>query len=452
MKELEFDPNPKQEEALEAWADSTTEEIVFGGAKNGGKSFLGGGCVFHDALVYPETMYFIARQQLSDLRKYTIPTIQELFTKWGISQQDYAPFNGQDNYFKCYNGSKVFLLECKANPADPLFERFGSMQMTRGWIEEAGEVAEAAKINLALAVGRWKNDQFGLLRKLLMTCNPKKNWLKYNYIDPFRKGILHPSKKVILATVYDNIHRQAGSEKVLEELTGTARQRLLLGKWDYDSDDDCLIDGEKILDLYTNEYVEDGGEYWIVADIARFGKDKTTIFVWRGWRLVAVYILTHAKTTESTAKIKALQRLYRVPSSRTIVDDDGVGGGVVDQLDCVGFVNNSSPLPNPEDQRKENYDMLKSQCGFMLADKINKGEIYIEADLQDVEVNGKTVKEMLNQELENIRQKSVDDDKKLGLMPKDKVKQLIGRSPDFSDNMLMRMYGELVPEREWFIV
>lgn len=455
--ELIVDPNKKQEQALLAWADDTTQEILYGGAKNGGKSFLGATAIFHDALVYPETMYFIARETLADLRKYTIPTINEVFQKWKLDISKYAPYNGQDNFFKCYNGSRVHLIECRATPSDPLFERFGSMQMTRGWIEEVGEVAELAKINLGLSLGRWKNDQYKLVRKLLMTCNPKKNWLKYNYIDPFVKGELPETKKVILATVYDNKHRQKGSEKVLEELTGTARQRLYLGKWDYDSDDDCLIDGERILDLYTNKHVGTGEDedqdFYITGDIARFGKDKTVFMVWKGFRLIHVEIIIHAKTTESSQALWFLIQKYRVPLSNVIIDEDGVGGGVVDQVGCVGFVNNSTPLPNPEDpSKKENYFNLKSQCYYMTAEMVNRGEMYIEANLDEYFHGGHSVKELLNQELENVRKKEVDSDKKLQVMPKDKIVQLIGRSPDFADCFMMRQHARLIPARTWTIV
>src|SRR5690606_7328853 len=134
---------------------------------------------FHDALTYRDTRYFIARETLKDLRLHTVPTINEVFSLWGIDIKKYASFNGQDNNFKCYNGSVVQLLECKFLPSDPLYERFGSMQWTRGWIEEGGEVSEPAYSNLKLGIGRWKNDQHGLLRKMLITCNPKKNWIKY---------------------------------------------------------------------------------------------------------------------------------------------------------------------------------------------------------------------------------------------------------------------------------
>lgn len=445
---LQFDPNEKQREALILWSDNITEEIVYGGAKNGGKSYLGGACIFHDALVYPDTMYFIARETLSDLRKYTIPTIHELFSNWKIDITKYTKYNGQDNYFQCYNKSRVYLIECSYLPSDPLYERFGSMQMTRGWIEEGGEVNELAKQNLGLSIGRWKNSTYNLLRKLLITCNPKKNWIKYNYIDLWKKGELPKDKAYIFASVYDNKHRQAGSEKVLEQLAGTSRQRLLLGDWEYDNDQDCLISAEKIIDLYRNDFVEDG-EKFITCDVARFGKDKSVIFVWSGFRLIDIVILVKKDITEVAEAIRVLQSKHQVPMSNILADEDGVGGGVVDILGCNGFVNNSSALPNTESKEKENYDNLKSQCYYILSEMVNKGSFYIQCDLSSLFIDGKSVKELLNQELENVRQKKVDSDKKKGIMPKEKVKEIIGRSPDFSDTMMMRIWFQLAPTANW---
>lgn len=450
---LNYDPSDKQEQACEKWIDPQIEEIVFGGNKGGGKSNLGASLIFSDALTYPGTRYFIAREVLKDLRLYTVPTINECFNLWGIDITKYAKFNGQDNYYRCYNDSIVQFLECSFMPSDPYYERFGSMQWTRGWIEEGGEVSELAYTNLKLGIGRWKNDEYNLKRKLLITCNPKKNWIKYGFVDPHKANRLQSNKAYIQASVYENKHRQTGYEKVLEELTGTARQRLLLGNWDYDSDDDCLIQGEKILDLYTNVHVQTGGNKYITADVARFGKDKTIIWVWEGFIVIRVIVLFHKDTNEVSQWILRMCSLYKIPMSNVAVDDDGVGGGVVDDLPgCVGFVNNSSPLPNPKDiNKKENFDNLKSQCYFALADLINKGGIYINFDLSGVFVEsaGKSVKQLLNEDLEQVRQKATDDDKKKGVMPKDKVKEILGRSPDYSDGLMMRMVFELTARYSW---
>ena len=102
--------NQKQLEAVEYWIDDTTEEILYGGGKGGGKSYLGTSLIFGDALIYPDTHYFIARKELIDLRKFTVPTVHEVFKNWGLKFEDYASFNGQDNVFNLKNGSKVFMI------------------------------------------------------------------------------------------------------------------------------------------------------------------------------------------------------------------------------------------------------------------------------------------------------------------------------------------------------
>jgi hypothetical protein len=129
---------------------------------------------------------------------------------------------------------------------------------------------------------------------------------------------------------------------------------------------------------------------------------------------------------------------YRVPLSNVVVDEDGVGGGAVDILKCKGFVNNSTPLNNPITHEKDNFDNLKSQCYFKLAEKINNDELYIQCD--------DSHRQLIIEELEQVKQKSVDNDGKKGIIPKDRVKQLIGRSPDFSDMLAMRMFFEFKPK------
>jgi phage terminase large subunit len=43
----------------------------------------------------------------------------------------------------------------------------------------------------------------------------------------------------------------------------------------------------------------------------------------------------------------------------------------------------------------------------------------------------------------------MDKDGKKQVMPKDKVKEMIGRSPDFSDTLMMREWFELAPRLSW---
>lgn len=421
--------NEKQKDCCRAWIDPVITDIAYGGSKGSAKSFTGVSLIFGDALTYPNTQYFIARKKLNDIRKFTIPSVHEVFNLWGITNKYYT-FNGQDNVFNLYNGSKVFLLDAKYLPSDPLYYRFGSMQMTRGWIEEAGEFEEEAKNNLMASIGRWKNNEYNLPAKLLQTCNPSKNYLYKEYYKKNKEGKLEPWKKFIQALPSDNKMLQAGYlENLQRTLNKNQKERLLYGNWEYDDDPSVLCDYEKIIEIFSNNFKELSGEKYITCDVARLGSDKIVIGYWDGWRVKA-FTFEKKRITESYSLVNELRLAKGVPLNNVICDEDGVGGGLVDMLGCKGFVNNSKALNN------ENYENLQAQCSFMLADRINKNGIYFET------TDSKIIEDT-TEELEQLKQKNLNADGKKGIVGKDKVKEVIGRSPDYRDMLLMRMYFEL---------
>ena len=420
--------NEKQKDVCRFWADCQTVEIAYGGSKGSGKSFLGCSLIFADALMYPDTMYFIARKSLNDLRKYTVPSIYEVLAAFGVGK-GYWKFNAQDNYFTLYNGSKVFLIEAKYMPSDPLYQRFGSMQMTRGWIEEGGEFDSAAKSNLSATIGRWKNDLYGITPKLLITCNPSKNFLYKDFYKKHKDGTLEQYRRFVQAYPTDNKMLPAGYiDHLIKTLSPNEKERLLFGNWEFDDDPAVLCEYERILDIFTNQHVPSGQGY-ITADIARKGKDKTTIAVWKGWRCERITTITKSLTTETAKAIRQIATAEKIPMSRVICDEDGVGGGVVDQLSCKGFVNNSKAIDG-------NYANLKSECGYKLAEKINAAGIFVNCP-------DEAIKEAIIEELEQLRNADVEKESRLALMAKEDVKERIGRSPDYSDMLLMRVYFDL---------
>lgn len=435
---LTFDThgNDKQKEVCRHWANDQVTDIVFGGAKGPGKSYLGSSLIFGDALTYPGTQYFVARKKLNDLRKFTIPTIHEVFEHWRIGSEYYS-FNGQDNLFRLYNGSTVFLLEAKYMPTDPLYQRFGSYQNTRGWIEEAGEFEESAKNNLAASIGRWKNDEYNLVAKLLQTCNPAKNYLYREYYKKLREGTLESWKRLVLALPEDNKRLSSGYLEHLRRTLSTAeKERLLFGNWEYDDDPAAMIEYDAIVSIFTNEHVRATGRRYITADVARFGSDKTVIRIWDGLKVMLRVEMIKRSLTEVAAEIRRLATLYTVPMSNVAIDEDGIGAGVVDLLrGCRGFVAASSPI-NPK--KGELYENLKAQCAFLLAEKINANMIS-EPGLDEA------LRDQLVEELEQIKQKNVDKDGRKGVVPKEKVKALINRSPDDADTYIIRMLFEVAP-------
>jgi phage terminase large subunit len=454
-KEIEFrTKNPKQLEAAEYWVDDETEELVYGGAKYGGKSYLGASMIFGDALIYPDTHYFIAREELNDLRKFTIPTINEVFKNWGLNINDYATYNGQDNFYRLTNGSLVYLIHCKEIPTDLLYERFGSMQMTRGWIEEGGQIKEAAKRNLALSIGRWKNDVYKLKKKLLIICNPKKGWLKREYVEPWKTGTLAASKKFIQAFATDNKHGNADYIKGLsEEKDLVTRQRLWEGNWDYDDDLGALMKYDNIRDLFTNNIVKDGQNYLIV-DVARYGRDKTVFNFFEGLESVKRESFSEQGTDKTIQLIRDRAAEFKIPYSHILIDEDGVGGGVVDQLTGVkGFMGGSSPVPTRTAVRRQmlptpnltidgkrqlsSFQNLKTQCAFKLAELVETHRMAIKPGGDQDEIT---------EEFSQIKQRDMDKDGKLKIVGKDEVREAIGRSPDTGDTFIMRMYFELLKD------
>jgi phage terminase large subunit len=447
--ELEFKTkNQRQLEAVEAWIDSTTDEILYGGGKGGGKSYLGASLIFGDALIYPETHYFIARAELTDLRKFTIPTIHEVFKNWGLKIDDYMSFNGQDNCYTLKNGSKVYLLACKEIPSDPLYERFGSMQMTRGWIEEGGEIAEAAKSNLWLSIGRWKNAEYGLKKKLLITANPKKGWMKRDFIDLWKIDRLPKGRKFIQALVTDNPYLPEDYVETLRNEKDTVRrQRLFEGNWDYDEDQDSLITFDALTDAFSNPVVKDGDKYLII-DVARLGQDSTVFAFWDSLELYKIEQFHKQDTQTTIQKAKDMARAENIPYSHIIIDEDGIGGAVVDGMFGVkGFIANSTPLPTASEVRardrkiesflipKRNFANLKTQCAFKLAELINEHKIVF---------NVPKYRDIIIEELTALlRQKDIDSEGKLRIRPKEDAKLELARSPDIGDTIIYRAWFEL---------
>ena len=262
-----------------------------------------------------------------------------------------------------------------------------------------------------------------------MTCNPSKNWTYTQYYRPAKEGTIKPHKKFIQSLVDDNEYISKYYKKQLETLDELTKQRLLFGNWEYDAADDNLIQYDNIVDLFSNQ--AELGEKFITCDVARFGQDKTVIMLWNGLQVEQIQSYDKSSITQVAKAIEDLQFKNEVKRANIIIDEDGVGGGVVDMLpSCRGFVNNSRPLKN------ENYQNLKTQCYYKLAEKINKNEI-------GITTNDIMIKQYIIEELEQVRSKDADRDTKLKIIQKDVVKNLIGRSPDFSDSLAMRMYYEI---------
>jgi hypothetical protein len=310
--------------------------------------------------------------------------------------------------------------------------------------------------------------------KVLITCNPKKNWLYYNYYLPHRDGNLPVEKAFIQATVEDNPKGESGYKKKLAGLKGITKQRLFHGLWEYDSDISALIETDAISRLFRPMPGQPKSapkqRRRITVDVARFGEDSSVIGLWEGFH-VKLWRFNKLSTTQLAAKVKKFADLYGekqtgpdgkeiivpIPNHRIIVDADGVGGGVVDQLNARQFINGSSALPSPVnpaydevtgDLIPEQYRNLKSQCWFRTAEKINAGIITVEVMPTDIETTEEEERIRITEDCEQVKAKNIDSDGKMEVIGKKIIRQTIGRSTDYFDTIAMHELFILEPEFE----
>ncbi len=445
-QKLEINPTLKQYLAWQALQNPDIAEIHFGGAAGGGKTWLGAESRLVRALAYPGYKSCIGRNELTRLKATSLLTFLKVCSFHKIPTSDFK-VNNQYNYIEFRNGSRIDLLDLSFKPSDPMYERLGSLEYTDGgWIDEAGEVPFMAIDILQSRGGRHLNDEFKLNPDTLYTYNPNKGWV-YRVYKAWKDGSLAKDIVFIQSLYSDNPYTAEIYGKQLDRIKDPAmRARLKMGSFEYDADPASLVDYDAIIDLFTNTVKEGDGA--LSVDVARHGVDKTVKYLWKGLKLYGVRIYAKQDTAETSVKVKTIAQDEYIPYSRIVVDEDGIGGAVVDNCKGVkGFIANSPALANPQSHLQENYANLKAQCAYKLAEVINKHELAINIEEGQFisEVLGITFevwKEQLIEEIEQIKSKDIDKDQKLKIVSKEEQKETLGRSPDFADTLLMRMMLE----------
>jgi len=422
----------KQNKAVFHLKDNSTTELLYGGAAGGGKSALGCLWLIESCQKYEGSRWLMGRSKLKTLKETTLNTFFDLSSKLGISDQ--FVYNGQTNTILWNNGSSIVLKDLFLYPSDPNFDSLGSLEITGAFIDECNQIVYKAWQVVKSRI-RYRLDEFGLEPMIFGTCNPAKNWVYKKFYIADRNDSLPSYRRFIQALPTDNPYLPESYLQSLRELDEASKQRLYYGNWEYDDDKATIISFNAIMDYWNGKHVKPEGNKYLTIDVARKGKDKTVFRVWHGWVCIHREEMGKSLVTEVATRAQELQAEYEIKNSNTVADEDGVGGGVVDILNCQGFINNSKA------KMKENYDNLKSQCSIRMAKRIERGEV--------VEVcKDQGIIDRVSEEMEQVKYKDLDKDGKQGIIPKDKVKEMIGRSPDDWDTIMMReifdIYGEFV--------
>ncbi len=398
-------------------------------------------------ILYPNTNWFMGRKELKRITESTLKTFFKVCREYGFTDYKY---NAQKYFIKFGNGSNIDLLELKYLPSDMEYERFGSTEYTGGWIDEIAEIDFGAFDVLRTRIGRHMNTEYKIAGCIFATCNPTKGWPKKYFYDPSLKGRLLDHQKFLQSLVTDNPFIDDGYIERLERTTDQSkRERLLKGNWEYDNNSNALCSYDDILGVFENDHLKTDGKYYLTADIARLGSDKAVVLVWEGWKVVDYRVYDISLTTEIQTCINDFRYTYQIKARDCVADQDGVGGGVVDNCGIEGFQNNAAAkrVTLADGRIMPNYKNYQTQCAYMLAEKIREGQIYIQATIKP------KYKDEIIEEFGQLQSWKTDDDAKVYIKPKKEIKKdLQGRSPDWRDAFLMRAHFELRPSGDYFIV
>lgn len=433
---INWELDPKQEEAfLTLVEDNGIDEVLFGGGAGGGKTHFGCSYSLMLAIKYKDVRIMIGRETWEDLKNSTLLTFKAVLKQWGLRKNIDYSYNGQDKVFTfTKSGSQVYFKYLRLDN-DPDGDRFGSTEYTFAFIDEAQEVALKAK-NILKSRLRYNLEKYGLKPKILLTCNPTNGWLKSEFYIPWRDNKLPENKMFIQSLAKDNSYIDKNYIKLLSSNDDKAIvERLLFGNWDYNNDPRLMIEYDNILELWEtilDEKPED--ESFIICDLARLGKDSTTISAWKGLKLIKGRTFRKQRVNETEKIIREWKQEFRTPLKNILIDEVGVGGGLVDNLKCSGFIANASAQENPLTKKKENYASLKAQCAYRLAKAVNNYEIEIPPEVVNLEDKQTIIEEL------SILKTSNKEDRPLDINSKEEMKLLLKRSPDWLDNFIMRFY------------
>lgn len=394
-------------------------------------SFLGCEWLMTMAACFPGTRWFCGRKDLISMRQSIIVTFKKVAQLRG-----YTLFKDNKEGIEFANGSVIVLVDLKYRPYDdPMFERLGSKEYTGGWIEEAGEVNNLAFEVLKSRVGRHLNDVYNIPPKILITCNPKKNWLYKLFYRPWKEGKLGSEYSFIQALVKDNPYLTEDYIRNLESIQDpTTRARLLLGLWEYESDPSALFsDYDALCDMFRNEHVKPNGIKSGSADIAGKGRDRFIDYSCDGnvYRIAIDEEFSPGKQVETM--LRDVMVHDGIPRSRQVVDADGIGSFVESYLQGIKEFHGGAA---PNDRRFAN---LKAECYFKLAEMVKRRTIYIVGATPEQE-------ERIKEELSAIKIAHMDNDtSRIAINSKEEQKALLGRSPDYADGLAMSMIFRSLP-------
>jgi hypothetical protein len=393
----------------------------------------------------------LGRKSLKSLRQTTLVTLlTKVHPALGVREGDFK-FNGQDNYVEYINGSKIILIDMAHAPTDPDYDRFGSLELTHVIVEEVGEAVKKAVDVLTSRKNRMMNKEYGIVGKTIMTCNPTQNFVRQEYYKPYeelgmgrvqhweRGEVIMPEteerrpayRAFVRSSVYDNPFADANYIETLKNLPPQERRRLLEGDWAYADDDDTLFPSLLMDRATTYEFAHsEKFDKYIGVDVADKGKDDTIVTLIESGVITvqkALYIPPREPGEDDDRPISYLYAdelikfaqqngFTAAQAKRIAIEGNGVGVGMRDAMRIRGWYISLY----------EATSKTRSQAYYDAKLDMDAGELKMIHGLDDGELRRQLAAHTYDM-----------PDQVPVVIKKDKLKIILGRSPDNADSAII---------------
>jgi len=365
---------------------------------------------------YPQALAMIVRKEYTDMRDSTIKDFTRYFGVGVDSNKEFKFANGSQIMFR--HGDELNVLK--------------NITLDIVGIEQAEEFPTDETFTFLRDRLRGKAGQY---QQLCVIANASgHNWL-------WKKWINNPASAeydCTQASTFDNeinLPKSFVSDlRTMErEAPNHYRQYVLNSNEDIESDDN-LLNYEAVYRSPNIEISNPRSMARIIScDVARYGQDS---IVWcvveqkniTQWEVIHVEEWKDKNRDNITMQVvgKTADLMRSFGPDMVVVDDDGIGGGVVDRLGELGHKIERFTA-NAQDHNLF-YDNRKDVAWFNLLDMFNRDYIKIIDD------------DGLKEELMSIRYKYKSNGKK-SIVSKDDMRKAGFKSPNKADALMMALWG-----------
>ena len=200
-------------------------------------SYLGSAWLVSSCIRFQNIRAVVARKTIKSLKESTFVTIKKVMKEWGLREDENFSINNIEGTITFWNESVIMMKEMADLPGDSDFSRFGSMEATIVFVDEASEISERAA-DVMFSRIRWKTHETFKTPKMFMSCNPAACWLRDRFVQDSEGNPVTPreGEMFIRFSIFDNPddHFRQIYEASLNKIKDNAtRERLLYGNWDY---------------------------------------------------------------------------------------------------------------------------------------------------------------------------------------------------------------------------